>query len=99
MTSIKKKFYKTIHGIKIYLVDDGDVRNKLDVNFTLGSHFKGDKYIPKGQVWIANRLKGIDRTALIEHELVELAYMLRGMKYRTAHALATKAEKKVRRKK
>lgn len=84
--------------MKIYLVNGADVRNSVDISFTLGNHCAAqDKYIPSGQVWIDDKLTGLDRKALIAHELTELGHMQRGVHYKMAHALATKVEKKVRR--
>jgi hypothetical protein len=81
-------------------VNGGDIRNSIDIDFTLGNHYKsGDGYVPKKQVWIDDSAKGLDRKALIEHEMTELKHMGHGIGYPMAHALATKAEKRVRERK
>jgi hypothetical protein len=94
---IRKKLYKTIDGYKIYLVNGADIRKSIDISFALGNHgFSGDKYVPKHQVWIDDKLTGVDLKAIMAHELAETNHMKHGVKYTMAHALATKVEKRVR---
>lgn len=82
--------------ISVYLVDGASIRNKKETSFTIGSHWIVSKFIPKGQIWIDKSLKGIDRNALIIHEIFEIKKMEKGMSYKKAHALATTYEKKIR---
>lgn len=90
---MNKRFLKTIHGIKIYLVDASIVRNKIKTDFTIGSNYLADRVIPRGQIWIDDKLKGLDRRAIIEHEVYEVGKMARGMPYAKAHRLATNIER------
>jgi len=51
------KSLKTFKGLKVYLVDDAYIRNKMDVAFTdFGQHYT-NKYIPKGEIWIGETQK------------------------------------------
>jgi hypothetical protein len=69
---------------------------KIKTDFTVGSNYLVDKIIPRGQIYIDNKLRGLDRRAMIEHEVVEVAKMAKGATYKTAHAYATRIEKAFR---
>ena len=94
---IRKRFLKTINGIKIFSVDASKMR-KIKTDFTIGSNYLVDKIIPKNQIYIDNKLRGLDRKAIIKHEVVEVAKMAKGVPYKTAHAYATKIERMFRKK-
>lgn len=83
-----------LDGIALYIVDGERIRNEIDIDFTCGGHhLVYPWYIPAGEVWIDNALGGLDRTATILHEMVELNLMARkGWSYDRAHDAASTAE-------
>ena len=98
VAKVPKRFVREIDGMKVFLVSGEYVRNHLEIDFTLGSHwvFKDSPYIPEGEVWIEETLAGFDREAIIFHEVFEVKLMRKGVPYEEAHARATEAERKFR---
>ena len=96
--SVPKRFVREVDGMKIFLVSGEYVRNHLEIDFTLGSHwvFEDSPYIPEGEVWIEETLAAFDREAIIFHEVFEAKLMRDGVPYEEAHARATEAERKFR---
>jgi hypothetical protein len=98
VAKVPKRLLREQDGMRIFLVSGEYVRNHLEIDFTLGSHwvFKDSPYIPEGEVWIEETLAGFDREAIIFHEVFEAKLMRRGVPYEKAHARATEAERKFR---
>jgi len=95
---LNKVLFNAIDEFKIFLVSGEYVRNSLEIDFTMGSHHYVSSYIPKDEVWLDSRMSEHDRAALIKHEIHEARLMKKGMTYPRAHALATRVEKKLRKK-
>jgi len=98
VSKVPKKFLREQDGMKIFLVSGEFVRNHLEIDFTLGSHwvFDDSPYIPDGEVWIEETLAAFDREAIVFHEVFEAKLMRDGVPYEEAHAKATEAERKFR---
>ncbi len=96
----KKRFLKTQDGFKIFLID-GERLRKKHIEFTEGTNFMVQKYVPKNEIWIDENLKSKpkDLLAVVKHEVFEVIKMQKGMSYEKAHGLANKMEKKFRNKK
>jgi len=96
--SVPKRFVREVEGMRVFLVSGEYVRNHLEIDFTLGSHwvFEDSPYIPDGEVWIEETLAGFDREAIVFHEVFEVKLMREGVPYPEAHAKATEAERKFR---
>jgi hypothetical protein len=78
-------------------VDGCRVRTSFCLDFTLGGHGFRYRFIPRREVWIDDAVAPLERPAVLHHELVEVAHMLRGKRYDEAHALASRAEVRFRR--
>lgn len=84
-------------GLAIYLVDGEEVRDVLDIDFTMGGNEARYSYVPPGEIWIDNAQHVLDRTATALHELVERDLMLHhGMSYDVAHDAANARERALR---
>jgi uncharacterized protein YkvS len=82
------------HSISVFTVDGEGIRNYLEVSYILGSHHLVDSFIPENEIWVEESLTGLDREAIIYHELVELERMrVDGWSYEMAHEFATEKEK------
>jgi hypothetical protein len=90
---IPKVFLGRIGDIKVMLVDEDAVKDKLYLDFTEGGHPGRYRFVPHGHIWIARNLSQKCRMSAIVHELHEMGLMLNdGMNYEDAHASACKVE-------
>lgn len=85
----KKTLWKTVDGVKVYIVDGKAVRDHLYVKWTEGGHGYQYSFIPNDEVWIDNDLKRSEWQFTLTHELLERSLMMKGMKYDPAHRRAT----------
>lgn len=84
-------------GVKIRLVDGGEVKVKHKMDFCEGGSDQSyPEFIPKGEVWVDKHLDASQRPYVAIHELVERARMAKGESYEKAHPKANKVEKVVR---
>ena len=85
-------------GIPVYLVRGRLVRDHAYVHFTMGGHRERYRFIPPGEIWIDDAIAPSERAVVVHHELVELRLMRdRGLSYADAHARASAAERRMRR--
>jgi hypothetical protein len=86
-----------VNGYRNWLVDSELVRDVLDADFCMGSHFAHSAFIPMGEVWLCSLLSPTDLTALIVHEAVETHWMTKNhWSYEKAHDRATMFEREIR---
>jgi hypothetical protein len=87
-----------VAGVAIYVVSGEQVRDDVDIDFTMGGNEAVYTYVPPGEIWIDDAAHVLDRTATALHELVERDLMLRhGMDYDRAHDAANIRERAFRR--
>jgi hypothetical protein len=96
------RLLEVIDGVRVHLVHGRAVRDHAYVHFTMGGHGRRYRFIPMDEIWIDDTLVPAERPAVVHHELVELRLMngsVRGerMSYHDAHALASAAERRFRR--
>lgn len=98
--SVKKRQLGEMHGHKVFEVDGGKIRDKIDTDFALGGNSARYSYVPEGELWVERTGGKIDKDELAtaEHEDVEEKKMRSGETYDQAHDDATKVEKKERQK-
>jgi hypothetical protein len=83
-----------VASLAIYLVDGEKVRDKIDVDFTMGGNEARYGYVSPGEIWIDDAAHVLDRNATALHELVERDLMLHhGMGYDSAHDAANARER------
>lgn len=88
-----------VAGLAIYVVSGEQVRDLVDIDFTMGGNEAVYAYVPPGEIWIDDAAHVHDRTATALHELIERHLMLRhGMNYDRAHVVANTWERTFRRK-
>lgn len=91
---LAKRHLCTVDEFRVFLVNGEHIRNHLETDFTMGSNHKVSGFIPRGEVWVDDRVSENDRLALIYHEIVETRLMEEhNMTYEEAHAIATESEK------
>lgn len=92
--SITKTFWKDADdGRKVYLVDGEQVRNLVSTGFIGGSNHEADSYVPEDEYWIEDTLQGMDRDAILLHEVTEAKHMREDdREYHDAHAIANRVE-------
>lgn len=95
---LRKKFLEENGEFKVFLVNGEFIRSYLECDFTMGSHHYVSRFIPKDELWLDDRLSANDTKALIRHEAHEAKLMRKGMDYTKAHRLATRVEKRFRKK-
>jgi hypothetical protein len=94
---IKKKLWKTISSVKVYIVSGEEVRDKCYMAFTEGGNSQVYKFIPKNEVWIDDEVAPKERDFVLLHELFERKQMKEhGLKYDQAHKKASAIEWKYR---
>jgi hypothetical protein len=85
--------------LAIYVVSGEQVRDDVDIDFTMGGNEAVYTYVPPGEIWIDDAAHVHDRIATALHEMVERDLMLRhGMDYDRAHEAANTWERTFRRK-
>ena len=88
------RFLGRVAGLAVYLVSGEQVRNKADVDFTMGGNEAiYPAYVPRGEIWIDDAMDTLDRMATALHEIVERDLMLNhGQDYDRAHDTASARE-------
>jgi len=99
---LQKKLWKNVQIAKetvpVYTVNGDHIRASY-VKFTLGGHnlATAHKFIPKGEIWIEQILKGKDKEAILVHETHEYNLMKnKNLSYVHAHKLANQKEQRFR---
>lgn len=92
----KRLLGRTADDISIYLVDGKKIRDIESVDFTMGGHGYVFRFIPRGEIWIDDRIAKSERGFTIRHELWEYDLMSDGVPYGEAHRRANIVEKKAR---
>lgn len=83
---------------RAYAVDGAIVRSRLDVEFIGGGHPLWRRYVPAGELWIEQRLRGTDGGCILAHEMIEWLLMRsKGYTYERAHDYANDLEADIRR--
>ena len=101
---IQKTFWKKVkiknETVSVYMVDGNAIRVN-HIGFLMGGHHMATshKFIPKGEIWLEQILKGIDRDAILIHESHEYGLMKQGMSYIHAHRLSNLKEARFRKSK
>ena len=86
-----------LQGFHVFHVNCERVRNLLDPDFCMGSHYAHSRFIPHGQIWVSAILSPTDLMPLLVHEAVETWWMTRnGWTYERAHDRATMFETALR---
>jgi hypothetical protein len=80
-----------VAGLRIYLVCGKQVRDELDIDFTMGGNEAVyPSYVPPNEIWIDDAAHAHDRTATALHEIIERDQMMRfGKDYDDAHEVAS----------
>ncbi len=90
----------TKDDVKIYLVNGTHIRDKIDIDLTMGGHaYVYPNYIPENEIWIDEDMDIEDQYTTIVHEMTERNEMRnKHLSYSKAHEDASEKEKKVRKK-
>lgn len=96
--SVKQKSLGEMDGHKVFQVDGGKIRDKIDTDFALGGNSARYSYVPKGELWVEETGGKIDKDEIetAKHEDREEKRMQKGETYNQAHSAATKIEKQER---
>lgn len=97
-TNINERLWKEIGGVRICLVNGEAVRNKYDVDFTMGGHDLIYSWMPRKTIWIDDVMMEKEREITLLHEVGERNLMSKGIGYNKAHGKISRVEKKVRKK-
>jgi len=90
---IKKKLWKKIGDIKVYIVDTNKVDEHYLVDFTEGAHAYAFGFIPKKEIWIGNDVHERERPWVLLHEYTEMLLMRdKHWSYPKAHKRANVVE-------
>lgn len=99
---IKLKEFKAIRSdqadvVKFVMVDADAVREKNNVDFTMGGNHYAWDFIPEDEIWIDQSMDEIDTIATKLHEFVErLVMKYLDWDYNDAHDIASKPERLLR---
>ena len=92
---VRKRLLGRVGSIKIWLVDGDLVRRRYYKRFTEGGNDAAYSWMPRGEVWIDDKLPVKDRYHVIMHELYERGLMSKSSSrwpYHRAHEKANKME-------
>jgi hypothetical protein len=88
-----KKYWKSLEGVKIWIVNGKKVRDTLDIDFTEGGHGYVYGFIPHDEVWIDDDVEDDERKYILIHELKERDLMKDQKRdYNKAHKKASEVE-------
>ncbi len=85
-----------IDGVAILIVDGDEVMLRHDMDFHDAGNWKRYAFIPKGQVWLDDRIDSKDWPYNLYHELYEVRLMEGGLSYDAAHKRANGVERELR---
>jgi hypothetical protein len=86
-----------VSGDDVDLLPGHDDDDRPPMDFTQGANFAEASWIPKGEIWIDDRVQFRNWAFILYHECGETRYMIRdGMDYDSAHAKVNKEEKELR---
>jgi hypothetical protein len=91
----KFKIKKLIDGpLSVWVVDGGQVRDEVYIDFIAGGHGYVYDFIPKDEIWIDNDTDKDEIPFVLLHELVERYCMStdKGCSYEEAHDVANTFE-------
>jgi hypothetical protein len=94
--AVRRRRNAEVGGRDVWVVDGRTVRDLAYVDFTLGGHGYRYRFIPRGEIWIDDAVRSLERAAVLHHEAVEVALMAGGMRYEDAHRRASRAEMQFR---
>jgi hypothetical protein len=83
-------------GITVKIVDGDKVKVTIDMDFVEGANGEEASWVPKGEIWIDDRIELEDMPFICYHEAAERRDMAKGMPYLKAHERANAAEKELR---
>jgi hypothetical protein len=90
---IHKKYWKTVDGVKIWIVNGRKIRDNFKIDFTEGGHGYVYGFIPKDEVWVEDSVIKEERKFVLIHELKERELMKeKGWPYVKSHKEATRVE-------
>lgn len=90
---IKKKLWKKIGDIKVYIVDTHKVDLHFLKDFTEGGNPEACSFIPKKEIWIGNDAHERERPWILMHEFTEMCLMRdKHWSYPKAHKQANVVE-------
>lgn len=93
------KKYATFLDFTIWIVDGIFIRNNIDSEFTNFGHCYTYNYIPEKEMWIDREYsKDDEKEYYLKHLLVENELMAEGFPYKTATEIASRIEKRLRKK-
>lgn len=97
LDKIRKEYVGEYKGVKFYFVDGDLLRERIDIDYTLGGNPGRYTYIPEGNVWSEKIPEKKDHTPVFIHEYKEMRKMIdHGWSYDKAHEYASGLEKKYR---
>jgi hypothetical protein len=101
-----KYYLGKINDYDIYIVDGDFIKIKWMGDFTEGGNFcvygPGNStypdldFIPDHEIWVDGRISIHELSFILYHELIEVRFMLKGLKYDDAHEIANAYEKEAR---
>lgn len=97
--AIKVRSLGLINGVQNWLVRGEKIRNRLDVDFCMGSHDAHSAFIPPNEIWVEVSLSLTDLAVLLVHEGTERFWMTtRGWSYEYSHDRSSMFERALRKK-
>jgi hypothetical protein len=96
----RRKLLEREPGLDVWRVDGHFIRDRIDVDFTNGTHDLVSSFVPKGEIWIDREAPGGDADEWRLWLLYQRAHrrkMLAGASYLEALASAERIERRARR--
>jgi hypothetical protein len=91
---VYRQFYRTIGGVKVWLVDGPMVREFFDGNYCFADHgVRKNSFIPRDEIWLDSSM-GVMRALLsLTQSMVERGWMLKGHSYADAYPVGLAAKR------
>ena len=86
-----------VDDCSVYVVDGELLRAEVDIDFALGGNGGRYRYVPIDELWVEDTGSFADIWHTVQHESRERALMIDGASYDEAHELASRAERRDRR--
>lgn len=92
IAGVYRAFFRTVQGLKVWIVDGPKVRHELHGDFCFAGHTLKYDFIPDGEIWLDSAMSAEQVHYALLHEIAELKHMRNDEDYDDAYSEALKAQ-------
>lgn len=92
LSGVYRQLFRTVGGVKVWIVDGSVVRRDIHPDFCFGGHDRKYRFVPAGEIWLDAAMSAGECHFALVHELSERKLMAEGHAYDDAYAGALVAQ-------